>query len=172
MGERYVWGFLRLAIGWTFVWAFIDKVFGLGFSTCRDAKTHIVSVMCDAAWINGGSPTYGFLKFATKGPLAELYQMMAGWAAVEWLFMLGLLFVGGTLLLGIAVRPGALAGIALYILFYTAGFMPPEHNPFIDEHVINSIIMIGFLLTNPGRTLGLGSWWENTSLVKRFPILR
>lgn len=172
MGDRYVWGFLRLAIGWTFLWAFLDKVFGLGFSTCRDVKTGVVSVLCDKAWINGGSPTYGFLKFATKGPLAEYYQMMAGWTMVEWLFMLGLLFVGVTLLFGIAVRPGALAGIALYTLFYTAGFMPPEHNPFLDEHIINSIILIGFLIVNPGRTLGFGSFWEKTSLVKKFPILR
>lgn len=171
MKEDYVWGFLRLALGWTFFWAFIDKTFGLGFTTCRDAKTQLVSIMCDGAWINGGSPTYGFLTFATKGPLAEYYHTLAGSGLVEWLFMLGILFVGMTLLLGVMVRFGAIVGIMLFVLFYTAGFMPPEHNPFLDEHIVNSIIMIGFLLSHPGRTLGFGIWWENTKLVKRFPIL-
>lgn len=41
---------LRLATGWIFLWAFLDKTFGLGFST-----------PIDRAWINGGTPSQGFL---------------------------------------------------------------------------------------------------------------
>ena len=28
-----VWAALRLAMGWTFFWAFADKLFGLGYAT-------------------------------------------------------------------------------------------------------------------------------------------
>lgn len=70
----YAWAAVRLAIGFTFLWAFFDKLLGLGFSTCRDASTNVVNVMCEQSWYQGGSPTAGFLKFATKGPLADFYQ--------------------------------------------------------------------------------------------------
>ena len=85
----YVWAALRLGMGWTLLWAFIDKLFGLGFATAADK-----------AWLAGGSPTYGFLAFGIKGPFAEMYAAIAGNAVVDWLFMLDLAFVGATLLLG------------------------------------------------------------------------
>src|SRR3712207_7355187 len=47
---RYVLAGLRLALGWIFLWAFVDKLFGLGFAT-----------KAENAWIDGGSPTQGFL---------------------------------------------------------------------------------------------------------------
>ncbi len=34
-GLGVVMGLLRLALGWTFLWAFLDKMFALGFSTGR-----------------------------------------------------------------------------------------------------------------------------------------
>ena len=52
---------IRLSIGWVFLWAFLDKAFGLGHET--PAKD---------AWVNGGSPTKGFLSFATAGPFADV----------------------------------------------------------------------------------------------------
>lgn len=47
---RYLLAGIRIALGFIFLWAFLDKVFGLGFST-PSAK----------AWINGGNPSQGFL---------------------------------------------------------------------------------------------------------------
>lgn len=90
----YLLGAARLSMGWIFFWAFIDKLFGLGFATAADK-----------AWIAGGSPTFGFLNFGAKGPLAEFYKGIAGMMVVDWMFMLGLLAIGATLLLGI-VRSG------------------------------------------------------------------
>ena len=49
---------LRLALGFEFLWAFLDKTFGLGYSTPSSQ-----------AWINGGSPTKGFLSGAECRPL-------------------------------------------------------------------------------------------------------
>src|SRR5688500_1789811 len=90
---RYVFAGLRLALGWTFLWAFLDKTFGLGFAT--EDK---------AAWINGGHPTEGFLKFAATGPFKEFYNGIAGAAWADWLFMIGLLGIGLALTLGIGMR--------------------------------------------------------------------
>lgn len=158
--EGYVWGTLRLGMGWIFFWAFIDKVFGLGFATAADK-----------AWLAGGSPTYGFLAFGAKGPFAEIYAAMAGNVLVDWLFMLGLMYVGVALLLGLTVKLGAYTGVLMLALMYTAGFILPEHNPFLDEHIVYAVIMIGLAATAAGRTMGLGGWWAKIPLVKRYPIL-
>lgn len=44
------------------------------------------------------------------------------------------------------------------VLICSAGFMPPEHNPFLDEHIIYAIIMIGIAVNNSGQYLGFGKW--------------
>jgi len=157
---EYVWGALRLGMGWIFFWAFLDKIFGLGYATTPDG-----------AWINGGSPTSGFLDFGTKGPFVDIYQGMAGNAAIDWLFMTGLLVIGLPLILGIGVRVAALTGVAMLGLMYTAGFILPENNPVLDEHIIYAIIMIGLMVGHGGYRLGFGSWWANTRLVRRYPVL-
>jgi thiosulfate dehydrogenase [quinone] large subunit len=120
---------LRYSMGFIFLWAFIDKTFGLGFAT-KSAS----------AWIAGGSPTYGFLTFAAKGPLAGFFQSLAGVPLVDWAFMLGLLFVGGTLLANKFVRWGALAGSAMLALMYLA-LLLPENNPLIDDHIIYILVL-------------------------------
>ena len=56
-------------------------------------------------------------------------------------------------------------------LMYTAGFLLPEHNPFLDEHITYAVIMIGLAATAAGRTMGLGRWWAGTPLVRRYPVL-
>src|SRR6056297_898220 len=77
------WAFLsltRIAIGWVFLWAFLDKLFGLGHGVCRDRETGDISVMCDSAWVNGGHVTEGYLANAS-GPLGEFFQ---GWADIRF----------------------------------------------------------------------------------------
>src|SRR4051812_32502972 len=68
--SRYIAATIRLSLGWTFLWAFLDKMFALGHETGVDAKTGAVDYFGPAAWIHGGSPTKGFLGFATEGPFA------------------------------------------------------------------------------------------------------
>ncbi|MDP2641507.1 MAG: DoxX family membrane protein [Candidatus Yanofskybacteria bacterium] len=159
--KNYIWGVLRLALGWIFLWAFLDKVFGLGFAT-----------QAGKGWIDGGSPTSGFLAFGTKGPFAEFFQGLAGVPLVDWLFMLGLLFVGASLLLGIFVRLASLTGITMLLFIYTASAILPEHNPFLDDHIIYAIILAGLMTTPSGRYLGLGGLWEKLPLVRNMRILR
>ena len=79
--EKIIYLKLRFIMAFIFLWAFFDKTFGLGFATPTER-----------AWIHGGSPTFGFLTNAVKGPFVDLFHSLARIGAVDWLFMLGLLF--------------------------------------------------------------------------------
>jgi thiosulfate dehydrogenase (quinone) large subunit len=129
-----------------------------------------VAYMCEKAWINGGSPTYGFLTFGAHGPLANFYNSIASSVLVEWLFMLGLFFAGFTLTFGIMIRLGGLSGSLLMLLMYSA-LLPPENHPFIDEHIIYAFFMLGFVFVHTCRHLGLGRWWTSLGFVKNRWIL-
>src|SRR6476469_11030191 len=77
VAARRVLAVLRIAFGFTFLWAFFDKLLALGFATGR-APDGTVDRFGDAAWIHGGSPTKGFLGFAADGPFAGFYHSIAG----------------------------------------------------------------------------------------------
>lgn len=126
--NKIAWMKLRFVMAFIFLWAFVDKTFGLGFATPTER-----------AWINGGSPTSGFLTNAVKGPFADIFRNMAGMPLVDWMFMLGLLFVGVTLLLNKYVAWGALAGGMMMLLMWLA-VLPPENNPIVDEHVVYILV--------------------------------
>lgn len=168
------WGLLRIGIGWLFLWAFVDRLLAFGFGTGRDPETGIVDYFGPDAWVNGGSPTAGFLDFGlhTKEPFLGWYSGLAGHAWVDWIYMASMLLIGLALVLGIATRLAAFAGIAWMVLFYTASAVWPEFNPFLDDHVINSIALAGIAYVGAGRYLGLGRRWERLGLVRRYPILR
>lgn len=124
----------RILMGFYFLWAFIDKTLGLGFAT-----------PAERAWVAGGSPTTGFLTNATaESPFADVFMAIAGNPLVDWLFMLGLLGVGATLMFGVGVRLGAIAGVAMLALMYVAEFpltLTGATNPLIDSHIIDMGIM-------------------------------
>jgi thiosulfate dehydrogenase (quinone) large subunit len=160
--KQIIFGLLRISLGLIFTWAFVDKLLGLGFTTCRDSESGVVSAFCEKAWINGGSPTTGFLKFATQGPFAEVFSAVAGSAVVDWLFMLGLLGIGASLLLGILTRIAVWSGMVLMILMYLA-VLPPEHHPFIDEHVVYGLLLLSFLFIPVGEWLGFGRAWARVT---------
>ena len=168
---RYLAAAARLSIGWVFLWAFLDKLLALGFSTGRDGATGIVDRFGDAAWINGGSPTEGFLTFGTKGPFADIYQSFAGAAWANWLFMLGLAGIGIALIAGIGMRIAAVAGATLLVFMWSAA-LPPENNPFMDYHLVYAIVLGMLAVAGAGRTLGLGSRWEALPIVQKYSFLK
>ncbi|MFC4783417.1 hypothetical protein ACT8ZV_03015 [Nocardioides sp. MAHUQ-72] len=161
---------LRIAFGFTFLWAFFDKLLALGYHTGYDQQGNL-DRFGDAAWIHGGSPTEGFLKFGADGPFEGFYHSIAGAAWADWLFMLGLLGVGVALTLGAGMRIGAAAGAVMYVMMWTV-VLPPENNPLIDEHVLGAITVVALALLNAGDTWGLGRWWSRTELVRKHSVLR
>lgn len=167
---RRIWAATRIGIGLVFLWAFFDKLFALGFATGR-LEDGSVDYFGPGAWINGGSPTFGFLEFGTKGPFEGAFQSFAGAAWADWLFMIGLLAIGVALALGISVRIAAVTGGLMLMLMWLA-VLPPEHHPVLDDHVIYTLVLAGLAYSNTGRTWGLGQQWERKDIVRRYPILR
>ena len=169
-----IWGVLRIAMGWIFLWAFLDKLLALGFATGRDPETGKIDSFGAAAWINGGSPTEGFLSFGlnTMEPFTGIYSGLAGQGWVDWIYMLSMALIGTALILGIATRLAAIGGAIWMVLFYTAAGLWPENNPFLDDHVIEAIVLVGIAYVGAGRYLGLGRWWDGLGFVQRFPWLR
>lgn len=150
---------LRVVIGFVYLWAFLDKLFGLGFATCRGTDGGGFVLMCEKAWLSGGSPTFGFLKFASRGPLAGFYQSLAGNPFIDWLFMLGLLGVGTALIFGILTRLAVFSGVLMMLLMYSS-LLLPENNPLIDEHIIYSLILLSFLSVPSEDWLGFSRGWK------------
>jgi thiosulfate dehydrogenase (quinone) large subunit len=148
---------LRLTTGFIFLWAFLDKTFGFGYSTASEK-----------AWINGGTPSQGFMKGAAIGPFKDLFASMAS-PLTDVLFMLGMLGVGLAVMLGIGTRVAAWAGSAIMIMMWVAEW-PLESgstNPLIDYHIIYALALIVVALTFSGDTWGLGRWWKSLPVVQK-----
>jgi thiosulfate dehydrogenase [quinone] large subunit len=160
----------RIGFGLTFLWAFLDKLLALGFGTGRD-ETGAVDRFGDAAWVNGGSPTEGFLAFGADGPFKNLYNNIAGAWWADTLFMAGLLGIGLALTLGIGMRVAAAAGALLYVLMWTV-VLPPENHPVLDDHLLAAATLVVLGALAAGDTWGLGRTWARTGLVRRYPVLR
>jgi thiosulfate dehydrogenase [quinone] large subunit len=65
--RAYVFAGLRLLTGFVFLWAFLDKTFGFGYATPSGK-----------GWIDGGSPTKGFLSGVAVGPMESTFHDWAG----------------------------------------------------------------------------------------------
>jgi thiosulfate dehydrogenase (quinone) large subunit len=157
---------VRVVLGVEFLWAFLDKTFGLGYAT-PSAR----------AWINGGSPTKGFLSRVAVGPLEGTFHAIAGAAWADWLFMAGLLGIGIALILGIGLRAAAVSGTVMMVLMWaaewpldkvtSAGEPTMSTNPIVDYHIIYALVLIALALTYAGHTWGLGRWWARLPFVQR-----
>ncbi len=157
-----VLGLLRIALGWIFLWPFLDKTFGLGYATPEER-----------AWVNGGHPTRGFLG-NSEGWFEDVFRGMADSVVVEWLFMMGLLLIGLALILGVGVRVAAVSGTVMLLLMYLAEvpFQKGEaNNPAIDDHIVYALALLALAGLRAGRFLGLGRWWSRQPLVQRQPWL-
>jgi thiosulfate dehydrogenase [quinone] large subunit len=160
----------RVVIGFEFLWAFLDKTFGLGYAT-----------PAARAWINGGSPTKGFLSRVAVGPFESILHSWAGAAWADWLFMAGLLGIGIALVLGVGLRIAAVSGTVMMLLMWaaewplakvtSAGEPSMSTNPIVDYHIIYALVLIALALTYAGHTWGLGRLWARLPFVQRNPWL-
>ena len=157
---------MRVVVGFEFLWAFLDKTFGLGYAT-----------PAARAWINGGSPTKGFLSNVAVGPFEATFHTIAGAAWADWLFMIGLLGIGIALILGIGLRAAAVSGTVMMVLMWaaewplakvtSAGEPSMSTNPIVDYHIIYALALIALALTYAGHTWGLGKLWARLPFVQR-----
>jgi thiosulfate dehydrogenase (quinone) large subunit len=168
---KTVWTVTRVSLGLIFLWAFIDKLLGLGFATCRDKTTgQFLGVMCDKAWLAGGSPTAGFLKGA-KGTFGALFNGLAGLTVIDWLFMIGLLCIGIALIFGVALGITAISGTVLMVLMWLAALPLPNH-PVLDDHIIYAMLLWGFFVSGMHGENAIARWWSSLGIVQRNKILQ
>ena len=151
---RVVLAALRVVLGFYFLWAFVDKLFGFGFHTAAEK-----------AWIAGGSPTTGFLS-GVEGPFGGAFNAIAGAAWADWLFMAGLIGIGAALILGIGTRIATVSAVLLLALMYLASF-PLETNPIIDDHVLEGVAIATVALFGAGDVYGLGLRCKALPIVQR-----
>jgi len=169
--RAYAFASLRILTGFVFLWAFLDKTFGFGYATPSGK-----------GWIDGGSPTKGFLSSVAAGPMESTFHDWAGDTWANWLFMAGLLGIGIALMSGIALRLAAVAGTAMMALMWMAEWPPAKHlsdgslsmstNPFADYHVIYAAALIVLAAVSAGDTLGVGKLWAKLPFVRTNPWLR
>lgn len=170
----WAWTVLRILLGWAFLWAFLDKMFGLGFSTCRAEDSSSIDFACDAAMMNGGSPTYGFLTFGTEAShTGFLFDWMAPSApdainAADVFFMAALLLGGLALMLGVAVRTAAIGSALLMAFMFLAADVWPENNPINSSHLIEMVAYLGIATVGAGR-FSLERWFRRIPVVGRIP---
>jgi thiosulfate dehydrogenase (quinone) large subunit len=156
---QFAWALTRLAIGFVFLWAFLDKLFGLDRNTPKSRS-----------WLDGGSPTAGYLS-AVDGPFEDFFHRLAGQDWVDWVFMIGLAGIGLALILGIGVTIAAITGAVLLLAMWLAG-LPIDTNPFVDDHIVYALVIIGIAATGAGLRYSLAPWWRRTRLVRKLTFLR
>ncbi|MEV7389732.1 MULTISPECIES: hypothetical protein [unclassified Streptomyces] len=164
--SAYALAGLRLVTGFVFLWAFLDKTFGFGYATASGK-----------GWIDGGSPTKGFLSGVAAGPMESTFHDWAGQGWADWLFMLGLLGIGLALIAGIGLRLAAVAGTLMMAFMWIAEWPPAKHlsdgsvsmstNPFADYHLIYAVVMIALAAAGAGTVWGLGKIWARLPFVSR-----
>jgi thiosulfate dehydrogenase [quinone] large subunit len=154
-----VWALTRLIIGFVFLWAFLDKLLGLGRNTPKARS-----------WLEGGSPTTGYLS-AVDGPVEDVFHRLAGREWADWLFMVGLAGIGLALILGIGVTIAAITGALLLLAMWLTS-LPIDTNPFVDDHLVYALVIIGIAVTGVGLRYSLAPWWRRTRLVRKLKFLR
>ena len=117
----YVWAAGRLCLGWIFLWAFLDKLLGLGKST-------------SSGWLDGTSPSAGFLSHV-EGPFRGMFHSMAGQTWVDAAYMFGLGGLGLALMLGVGLRIAAVGGTLLLAMLWAAS-LPLEKEPLTCASIV------------------------------------
>jgi thiosulfate dehydrogenase [quinone] large subunit len=157
---------LRIATGSLFLWAFLDKTFGWGYSTSSEGS-----------WLEGNSPAEGYLAHVAAGPMESTYHDWAGQAWVDLLYMAGMLGLGLALVSGVALRVTAAAGTCMMLFLWLGAFPPARHlsdgspsgspNPLVDQHIVYAAAMIVAAACSAGRVWGLGRYWAGLPIVSR-----
>ncbi len=153
---------LRLATGFIFLWAFLDRAIGLGFSTTSAA-----------AWIQGGTPSQGFLNSpALTGPFKSFFALIASPASdvLAVLAVLAMFAVGAAGMLGVGLRVGAVAGSVVLLFMHLAEWPftvnAASTNPLVGYHIVYALALIVIAFVSAGDTRGFGRVWKSLPLIR------
>lgn len=164
MGKRvlgeYILSVLRIVFGFMMLWAFFDKLLGLGMLTTPEA-----------AIINGGSPTEYYLTELVSGVFADFWHVLAGNHLVDFLLMADLLMVGVALIAGIASKLATVGLCVMMSLIHP--FRATVRQPLVDYTTIAYIrgVIAVYCLGGFDR-LSVNGWLSGLGMVRRFSLLQ
>lgn len=150
--QRFSLVALRMVIGWHFLYEGYYKLMLPGWA--RDGHPL------------GGWSAAGYLRGATSGPLAGLFQSLAGSAAGGWIDVavpVGLALVGLSLLLGLLTQLGGLGAAGFLTMFYLSA-IPTSGAPqagaegtylLVNKNLIELAAVVVLLSFRTGRIAGL-----------------
>ena len=145
--------FMRLCMGWTFLYAASHQVFVAGWSV--------------SGFLNG-TKTFHWL----FGPLAGPSTAPILTVLVEY----GHLLIGLSLIFGLMVRLSSTFGILLMLLYWMAHMNFPyisnNLNFLIDEHIVYALVLWLMIVKRAGHAFGLDGWAEKQPLFSNSRALR
>jgi len=138
--EKWIIFLLRIAMGWTFLYAAIhhfgDSNFVAGFLSHTKTFHNIYAPMTSSAI----APVLTFL--------------------VEY----GHLLIGLSLVSGLLVRLSAPFGIMLMLVYWTAHmdfpYIENANNYLLDYHIVYAVVLVYLIVKQAGRVWGLDGWVE------------
>ena len=152
---RYVAAVARISIGFVFLWAFFDKLLALGYATGVDRDTGAIDRF--------GPRGLDQRRVAHQGIPLRRARALQGRVRAHGRRGLGRLAVHvrpprhrRRLMLGIGMRIAAASG-ALLLVFMWMASLPLDNNPFMDDHLIYAVVLIGLAVVHAGDTLGARS---------------
>lgn len=131
---------LRLSMAWVFLYAASHQIFNASFSV---------------AGFLGHTTTFGWLFQPLTAPaIAPVLTFLVGW---------GHLLIGLSLALGLLTRAGALAGIALMVLYWMAHmdfpYVDGPNNFLLDFHLVYALVLALLIAVRAGHLWGLDAWF-------------
>jgi thiosulfate dehydrogenase [quinone] large subunit len=165
---------LRIGFGLTFLWAFFDKLLALGYATGTNPETGAVDRFGDAAWINGASPTEGFLTYGVNPDSPVSPGSSTIWPATRSSTGCSCSARSASACPHArdrdALRRASQAGV-LYLMMYAA-VMVPENNPSSTTTSLGAITVVVLALTLAGDTWGWARCGPGMPFVRGNALLR
>lgn len=132
-----------------------EKIFGVAYVSLR-VLLGGVYLMAGWAKISTDWSAATYLSVA-DGPFSEWFRSLAGSGVIDVLNEWGLFCLGIALIVGLLVRPAAILGMLLMILYYLAHFVVNTKMGYIDEHIIYAAVLALFAAGGAGHAFGLNT---------------
>ena len=144
--------FLRVSLGWMFLYAGITKILNPEWSA--------------AGYLKGAKTFAGFYQWLTQPEILPIVNFINEW---------GLTLLGASLILGIFVRLSGVLGAALMAMYYFPILQfpyPNAHSYIVDEHIIYAAVLLFLAVIKAGRVWGLERWCSNLPVCQKVSWLR
>ena len=153
----------RIVIGFFFLWPFLDKLFGLGYST-----------PVGQGWLAGTAPAQGFIS-RIENPMGAVLKPVFGNPVGDFLFMFGLFGIGVAMIAGAGLKIAAWGGTLLVALMWLSELpfaqtamvngqlVRGATNPFLDDHWLEALILLVCAYSLAGDTWGVGKTWARVT---------